>query len=464
MTRRLIRLIRQLLAIFHVRTRPRLIAATLACQAVLIGGGLLWVFGEVRHRTALALQDKILDQSVQAAGSFAGALQSLGVGELVCGSVDTARAQRLIEDVRLPAGGVICILDASDRIICHPRLRQQPDLCGLDLSNFEVAGTAGTTRLAHLPRHVTASGRMKVDRSGMHYIAARYLPDQKARILVQQPESGLLALGDAVSLGNVVRVGAVVGGLLSLTGVASLVLIRRHDRVLERINAGLEDQVRRRVGESLRARHAIIFGLAKLADCRDTDTGAHLDRICAYSEALARHMLDATMTDEWIENLKLAASLHDIGKVGVPDQVLLKPGSLTPAERRIIQRHAATGASTLEAVRDRLGDDPLLDMAIDVARCHHERWDGRGYPAGLAGESIPLAARIVSVADVYDALTSARVYKPALSHDEAIRSIRADRGAAFDPRLIDALERCHEVFRSIRSSLADEPAEARRAA
>lgn len=447
--------LRFLFRLFHVRTRPRLIAATLLSQALLIGGGLAWVFQEVRHRTALALQDRILDQSVQSAASYADALKSLGVGELVCGNPDTAQVQHLIENVKLPAGGLICILDANDRIICHPRLRKQPELCGMDLSDFEVAGRDGNSRLSHLPRHTTASGRIKLPSSGVHYIAARYLPDQRARLIVQQPESGLLALGDAASLGNIVRVGTVLAAILMLTGAASLVLIRRHDQVLERINAGLEDQIRLRVGESLRARHAIIFGLAKLADCRDTDTGSHLDRICAYSEALARNLEDPSVTDEWIENLTLAASLHDIGKVGVPDSVLRKPGPLTPDEREVIQRHASMGAETLLAIRSRLGNDVLLDTAIDVAQCHHERWNGSGYPRGLAGEAIPLAARIVAIADVYDALTSARAYKPALSHEEAMRVIREGRGTEFDPRLVDTLERCHETFRRVGRSFAD---------
>lgn len=445
----------KILGRIHVRTRPRLIAATLISQAALIGCGLVWVFEEVRHRTAVALQDRILDQSVKTAASFAGALEALNLGELECGAPDTARAQHLIEDVRLPAGGLICILDRHDKIICHPRLRQQPELCGLDLSQVEVSGREGATRMSHLPVGVTASGRMKLKGSGVHYIAATYLPDQKARLLVQQPESGLLALGDAASMGTVARVGMVVAGLLTLTGAASLALIRRHDRVLESINAGLEEQVRTRVQEGLRARHAIIFGLAKLADCRDTDTGSHLDRICAYSEMLARRLHLPEVTGEWIEDLKLAASLHDIGKVGIPDSVLLKPGGLSAEERRIMQRHAELGAGTLEAVRTRLGGDPLLEMAIEVAMSHHERWDGTGYPRGLKGEEIPLAARVVSVADVYDALTSARVYKPALSHEEACRVMVQGRGQAFDPRVIDAFVSLAGEIDQLRSVLQD---------
>lgn len=203
-----------------------------------------------------------------------------------------------------------------------------------------------------------------------------------------------------------------------------------------------------RHAETVHARNTLIFALAKLAESRDTDTGEHLDRIAAYCRVLAEE-LRATfseLNDETIHDLQVASSLHDIGKVGVPDNVLLKPGTLTPEERRTMQRHTTIGADALDAILARSRDDRLLRMARNIAACHHERWDGGGYPAGLTGDQIPIEARIVSVADVYDALTSRRVYKPPLAHDDALKIIVSGRGTQFDPRIIDALVRCEVVF------------------
>jgi putative two-component system response regulator len=203
-----------------------------------------------------------------------------------------------------------------------------------------------------------------------------------------------------------------------------------------------------RQADALRARNTLIFALAKLAESRDTDTGEHLERIAAYCRVLAEQLRVShpEFTDEWIKNLQLASSLHDIGKVGVPDSVLLKPGRLDATERRVIERHPRLGADALDAILHRDGPDDLLVLARNIAASHHERWDGAGYPAGLTGEAIPIEARIVSVADVYDALTSPRVYKPALPHREAMVIIVAGRGEQFDPEIVDALIQSQVVF------------------
>jgi putative two-component system response regulator len=203
-----------------------------------------------------------------------------------------------------------------------------------------------------------------------------------------------------------------------------------------------------RQAETIRSRNTLIFALAKLAESRDTDTGEHLERIAAYSRLLAEQLRVSLphLTDQWILNLQLASSLHDIGKVGIPDAVLLKPGKLTPQERTVMERHPALGASALDAILARQPDDALLQMSRNIAASHHERWDGAGYPAGLRAAEIPLEARIVSVADVYDALTSKRVYKPPMPHDEAVALIRGGRATQFDPQVVDALNQCEFVF------------------
>ncbi len=244
--------------------------------------------------------------------------------------------------------------------------------------------------------------------------------------------------------------------LVKLPDKAELIArIRYHSRTYRLLlqSKALNEAEKRRLiadrqADSLRARNTLIFALAKLAESRDTDTGEHLERIAAYCRVLAEQLraTNPTLTDAWILNLQLASSLHDIGKVGIPDNVLLKPGRLTPEERTVIERHPIIGAEALDAIIARDRGDVLLRMARNIAASHHERWDGKGYPAGLAGEAIPLEARIVSVADVYDALTSKRVYKPAMPHEEAVRAIVGGRGTQFDPRIVDALIQSEVVF------------------
>ncbi|MEW6252554.1 MAG: HD domain-containing phosphohydrolase, partial [Planctomycetota bacterium] len=193
-----------------------------------------------------------------------------------------------------------------------------------------------------------------------------------------------------------------------------------------------------------------------MAETRDTDTGAHLERIAEYSALLAealrgQHSLDA----EWIEHVRVAAPLHDIGKVGLPDAVLKKPGPLTPAERAVMQSHPQIGADALRAIEERRGGDRLLRLGAEIAAAHHERWDGTGYPAGLDGQSIPIAARIVALADVYDALTSQRVYKPPLAHAAACHVIEDGRGTHFDPAVVSAFLAQAAAFDELRLRLQD---------
>ncbi len=193
-----------------------------------------------------------------------------------------------------------------------------------------------------------------------------------------------------------------------------------------------------RYGDLLRTRDAVIFGLAKLAESRDPDTGNHLERIAVYSTRLAtvlrrnpryrRHL-----TPAFVKLIGISSALHDIGKVGIEDSILLKPGQFEEQERLVMHMHAAIGGKCIREIESRLGRSNFLQMAREIAFCHHERWDGRGYPDGLAGEEIPLAARIVAVADVYDALATKRVYKAAFPHGKCVEMIRAEAGKQFDP-------------------------------
>jgi response regulator RpfG family c-di-GMP phosphodiesterase len=238
-----------------------------------------------------------------------------------------------------------------------------------------------------------------------------------------------------------------------LTGLILFLASKRYRDTLEQANAELAREVSKQVSSGLAKRNALIFGLAKLADYRDTDTGAHLERIGLYARVLADSMrpnheeIDA----KWIDRIVLASSLHDIGKVGIPDSILLKPGRLTPEERSIMEKHALIGADTLLAIRAKLGPDEFIDMGVEIALQHHEKWDGTGYPFGLRGTDISLAARIVSLADFYDAVTSKRVYKDAMTHEEASNLIRSQRGKHFDPEVADAFMANEREFNTIRA-------------
>jgi HD-GYP domain-containing protein (c-di-GMP phosphodiesterase class II) len=238
----------------------------------------------------------------------------------------------------------------------------------------------------------------------------------------------------------------------SLVAAAVAGQVRRH--ATEAIREAVETQ-----RAHLHARNTLIFGLAKLAEFRDSDTGTHLERISAYAVLLAEAMrpVHPEIDHAWVETLRVASSMHDIGKVGIPDSVLLKPGPLDDEERRVIENHPAIGAETLSAIEQRHGADALLAMSREIALSHHERWDGGGYPNSTSGAQIPLAARIVAVADAYDALTVARVYKRALGHDEARRIIREGIATQFDPEIVEAFTRSERSFDEVRKRYTGTP-------
>lgn len=204
----------------------------------------------------------------------------------------------------------------------------------------------------------------------------------------------------------------------------------------------------------IRTQDAIIIGLAKLAESRDDDTGHHLERIsvyaCQLATAASQHpKYREQITNEFIDLLRISSPLHDIGKVGIPDRILLKPGRLTEAERIEMQKHTTIGGSCLLEIERQLENSDFLQMAREIVVSHHERWDGTGYPNGLAGEAIPLAARIAAIADVYDALSSDRIYRAAYPHERCVAMIQRSAGQQFDPVLVDVFLSIQHGFREI---------------
>lgn len=208
------------------------------------------------------------------------------------------------------------------------------------------------------------------------------------------------------------------------------------------------------------ARDSIVIALAKLAEHRDDDTGKHLDRVTIFSLKLAealRHtpQYRSQIDDEFLWNLKRAAPLHDIGKVAIPDAILLKPGRLTDAEMAVMRTHARVGAETIRSLLDRTPDSQFLIMAEDIAVAHHEWFDGSGYPNGLCGAEIPLSARILALADVYDALRSERVYKRGMPHRKSVEIIAEESGSHFDPDIVKAFLTLEAEFERLARDLSD---------
>ena len=244
--------------------------------------------------------------------------------------------------------------------------------------------------------------------------------------------------------------------------------------IVEGLSAGADDFVvkpfkaaemllRVRTGErllSLETRDIAIFSMAKLAESRDAETGRHLERVRCYSQRLARQLMESSAYREQIDDgfvrlIYETSPLHDIGKVGIPDSILLKPGKLTDEEFAIMKTHTLLGQQTLTAALEKYPEAQFLRFASDIVACHHERFDGSGYPRGLAGQEIPLCARIVALADVYDALTSKRIYKTAFSPDEARQIIVEGAGTHFDPEVVQAFRAVADDFATTCHLLAD---------
>lgn len=230
-------------------------------------------------------------------------------------------------------------------------------------------------------------------------------------------------------------------------------------------NAFLEAEVARRTAEIMAIQDVTILAMASLAETRDSDTGNHIRRTQFYVKALAErlrgHPRFSDLLDEtYIERLYKSAPLHDIGKVGIPDRILLKPGRFEPAEFEIMKTHTQLGYDAIDHAEKSLGTRvDFLQMAKDIALSHQEKWDGSGYPQALKGDDIPVAARLMAVADVYDALICRRVYKAPMPHEKAVGIIREGAGSHFDPDMVEAFLEIQDTFRDIATTYADEDEE-----
>lgn len=388
-----------------MRRAPLVATAVGLTQALLIGAGWLLLYQQTHERVAKSVEDVIVQANVAAAQSIADSLGTISRSGRRAGS-RRSRSWR-------------------------------------SSSSREGGSPASSTWRASSPVTRTFGTTLR-DSSG-------------AQLMVHQPVSGLTAASKHITGGIALLVLGVGAAIFVLTGGLGFLFVRAHSAAVVRWNRGLEQRVEDQTREIVKAHEGITFGIAKLAEYRDNETGMHVDRMCAYSAILARQMreMGEDLTEEWIHQLRVSASLHDIGKVSTPDAILLKPGRLTADEFEIMKGHAATGREALEAVRAHVGPNPLIGMGIEIAGGHHERWDGSGYPHGVAGDDIPLSARIVAVADVFDALMSKRVYKEAMPIEQVEEIIRSSSGGHFDPRVVAAFFAVEDELIEVRRVLHD---------
>jgi HD-GYP domain-containing protein (c-di-GMP phosphodiesterase class II) len=289
---------------------------------------------------------------------------------------------------------------------------------------------------------------------GLHAASAYPLQDGRGYLVAHRAVSDVKIKPVSIESMLFSTTGIAFIWISGLVGLAAYVV---GTRFFDYVSAGQrrsQETAWKQTQQLVRTRDAVIFGLAKLAESRDPETGDHLDRISLYSSALAsalrlRSEYQAEITPAFIRNIEISSVLHDIGKVGIDDTILRKPGTLTRDERWRMQTHTTIGADCLKKIDQRLGGSSFLQMAVEIALNHHERWDGNGYPGHLAGSEIPLSARIVAVADVYDALITKRVYKESFTHDQCVSVICEGAGKHFDPAVVDAFLQIQHRFREI---------------
>ena len=233
--------------------------------------------------------------------------------------------------------------------------------------------------------------------------------------------------------------------------------LSRIQKEIERHNLHLEDLIQEKILEVVNSQVATIHALSTLTESRDDDTGWHIERTRLFCKILAERLKDKStysnsVDSHFVESVFQTAPLHDIGKVGIPDSILLKPGQLTPEEFEIMKSHVILGAKTLNTVLEEYPQNRFIATGLEITRFHHEKWNGKGYPDRLAGAAIPLSARIMAVADVYDSLRSERPYKDAFSHEKSYDIIVNGSGEDFDPVIVEVFKECGKEFADIHAN------------
>ncbi len=427
-------------------TRAKQLCLVLAAQTMCVGVGLWMQHRFVAFSVARAFQRDVWSDMEAGSREFATELIEWGIVPSSVGEERSDQVGKFLDQNHPPQGDVV-IVDSEWRV-AYEWGHADPPTAGFLSPGQPVVWIEDSEDGKTLPEQSGAEEPPAPLRGllegpeGLHMAVAYPLPNLRGYILIHGP---LEATGATTS--EILKSLPAIAGLTLLwtcvlTGVAVyMILARFHDHAdRERVRAAADTLKRKQ--NLIRTRDAVIFGLAKLADSRDPETGQHLERISFYATKLASSLrqhpkFSGEITPGFVRLIGISAALHDIGKVGVADAILLKRGKLTREERARMQLHTIIGGQCLQEIEQRLGSSNFLQMAREIAFAHHERWDGTGYPYGLAAHEIPLPARIVSIVDVYDALSSKRVYKEAIAHDECVDIIRKAAGTQFDPDLLE---------------------------
>ena len=455
----------------HRRMLLIILVAALQLIALLVCTGVF--FQWLRESARASVMSKIRSKNICYIDHAVCQIRRMGLEDLTHDSVDHQKLQAFVKRTKIPNNGFLVIVDdRKGKVVCHPRLKSEAvqdsewcDYCRSIHTKEQVSSgspdcqNSALTSLLADSSAMRAGGKVKYQNT-LHCVDAQRITELGIIVMANQLCTDRHSAIAAVSkIKKIAFYTTLIVGFLNFGLV--YVLVSRFEATALDNESQLQSEVQSRKSQLVKTQSAIIFGLAKLAESRDTDTGEHLERIRKYVTILANDLATRfeEIDDAYIQNLGLASSLHDIGKVGIPDAILLKPGRLTPEERALMQLHAPMGGECLEAIGDRLGKNDFLQMAREVAYWHHERWDGTGYPHQLAATAIPISARIVSVADVYDALTSRRPYKEPMSHEKSREIIVGGAGSQFDPEVVEAFLRHQEEFQTIASQYNNDEAE-----
>ncbi len=446
----------------RIKSRFFLVALLVASQAACLGFGVVWATGWLWRNFEKVVYDYVVAEGESVAQGIALKVSYMRLNNVKPGSNGWKRLQKLCEEEVIPYDGFVCIMRRDDgAMLCHPNLKQDPRLLRLFPGKGLLLNKKGSEPVSVVVRKSEAAGEQvitgKVELDGeIHVFTGFSLPRIDAILAVYQSDMAI-DLFIASTIRTVMQVGyALAVFIVGATAIIAVFLTNRYEAGLADANARLEHQVQNRTRSLVRTRDAVVFGLAKLAESRDRDTGEHLERIRSYVTVLATELAKANpeINHHFVADLAVASSLHDIGKVGIPDAVLLKPGSLSPSERNAMEMHTTLGSDCLAAIQKKLGEDDFLELAQQIAAAHHENWDGSGYPHGMQGKQIPLAARIVALADVYDALTSNRPYKGPLEHIEAREWIVTRYAQQFDPAVVEAFVEREADFQRVNAKVA----------
>lgn len=446
-----------------VKRRPGHLLTLLTALVGCLAAG-LWIHHHfVLSTIHRAMEDGAAEELAAETDELLVAIGRLELAEPSAGSAELGPVVDRFEDRRVLPELRVTLTDSQWRILAElPASGQQPS----DQQTSDEQTLGGS--LTWVGPSADPSDQQRITGwlstgDGRHVAVARRLPGRDLYAVVHYPLKEAKVSPKALG-GSLPGAGVITWIWTSalLVVVVYVITTRFYDQLTRR-RAQAEAASLRRIQSLERTRDAVIFGLAKLADSRDEDTGHHLERISAYASRLAmalRHHPEyrQVVTSDFVNLVGISSALHDIGKVGIEDAVLLKPEPLSGDERARMQQHAVIGRDCILEIERRLGTSNFLQMAREIAYSHHEKWDGSGYPDGLIGKEIPLAARIVALADVYEALSSARVYKKAFPHEKCVQIIRSESGKHFDPVLVETFLKLERGFKLINRQYNPGPA------